>query len=210
VEAGAWLKNFVPICDACKTYLQHTEPDVKREYILAEPPEPIEFVTLFHQLPACIRDKLSFYLLGESSHKREWRLGTTGPPAPIKTLAIVEWLSPGYHRNNDKARMKRIVTEAFVSAPSEEEGNEQVSKYVRAEREEKDKRRMNREGWCSCCGYGGCKQAMGPPYHNSAICQTCNKLFSLNPKSLLVENMGVYEPMCPSCSVTMYLLGSKN
>lgn len=149
--AGDWA----PICDPCKRHLQENYKKMPREYRLAEPDVQFYFSTYFEEvLPQCIRDKLAYYLLENKHYTRPIQAHV-----PIKTLAVIQWLSPGYYRNNDTAKRTRMVTQAIVVNPTEEEANKEIRLFMNMDRERQEREKKARLGWCSCCGYGDCKRA---------------------------------------------------
>lgn len=107
-----------------------------REFRLAEPDVAFYFENYFERLPQCILEKLSSYLLGgdRANYNRRTRVnGSTYIDfgvTPIKTLAVIDWLSPGYHRNNEEAKRKRIVTGINVTAPNEEIANKEIGRLL--------------------------------------------------------------------------------
>lgn len=131
--------------------------------------------------PSQIREKLAFYMLADQEPrpvnpsavcpasrgrildpKHSMQLVTT---TPIKTLAVVNWLCPGYIRNNAAAKRTRRVTQTFIREPDVDKAGEEIAwmdNSVRFLAENEKKRRL---GWCSCCGYGGCKRAYMPWNH---------------------------------------------
>lgn len=147
------------LCDYCKRRREETLPKGWEEYRLVEPDIPFYFANYFEGLPQCIKDKLAYYLLGQPVLMLNGERKVLHSNLPIKTLAVVQWLSPGYHRNNEEAKRKRMVTEVNVTKENEEESNKEVGRLLSEERETKEKRMRETQGWCSCCGYGGCKRA---------------------------------------------------
>lgn len=127
-----------------------------REYILAEPDEKFYFVTYIEEkLPKCILDKIAYYLagpVGNDLHSAKWAKWNS-PPPPIMTLAVIDWLSPGYVRNNAAAKRTRITTQALIVEADEEKANKKVKEVLEQE-EEEEERRKKRTGWCTCSNYG--------------------------------------------------------
>lgn len=117
--------------------------------------------------PSAIRDKLCCYMLDGGWHRDDRRNAHKSliSLTPIKTLAVVKWLNPEYTRNNENAKRLRTVTHIMCTEPNTDHANKKVKELDDATRRRGEKAKRERLGWCSCCGYGGCKRAYMPWKH---------------------------------------------
>jgi hypothetical protein len=133
-----------------------------------------------HEFPSEIRRMLAFFLLA-AHEPRQVNPNAVVPasrgrilkpsespflitPTPIKTLAVVNWLYPGYTRNNANAKRTRMVAQTFIREPNGERAGEEIAWRDQSDRHLQENEKKRRLGYCSCCGYGGCKRAYMPYY----------------------------------------------
>ncbi len=77
-----------------------------------------------HLLPKCIREKVACYLYSNTDadkkiYCRKLAIIPSGQlitTTPIKTLILVDWLSPGYIRNNQDAHKRRRLNREDIAA----------------------------------------------------------------------------------------------
>lgn len=121
--------------------------------------------------PSQIREKLAFYMLADEGGAGRGRILDPSKSVhlltttPIKTLAVVNWLCPGYTRNNETAKRTRRETKVFIREPDADKAGEEITWMKNSDRFLAENEKKRRLGWCSCCGYGGCKRAYMPWNH---------------------------------------------